>query len=120
LPYRHCSDGAGQIRHVDWLEQPLGIQADAHWADIQGHGSCFDVGAVATAVSVLVAMTRFRASAPSLAVSAQQSIALIYAKDGLAWEVDDATTARQVKQGVLFYNFSLDAHVPAGHLLRSV
>ena len=27
----------------------LGIQADAHWADIEGHGSCFDAGAVATA-----------------------------------------------------------------------
>ena len=24
---------------------------------------------------------------------------------------------RQVEQGVLFYNFSLDAHVPADHLL---
>src|SRR5271169_3159710 len=28
--------------------------------------------------------------------------------------------ARQVEQGVLFYNFSLDAHVPADHLLRSI
>ena len=27
---------------------------------------------------------------------------------------------RQVEQGVLFYNFSLDAHVPADHLLRSI
>ena len=27
---------------------------------------------------------------------------------------------RQVEQGALFYNFSLDAHVPADHLLRSV
>ena len=27
---------------------------------------------------------------------------------------------RQVEQGVLFYNFSLDGHVPADHLLRSV
>jgi len=27
----------------------FGIQADAHWADIEGHGSCFDAGAVATA-----------------------------------------------------------------------
>src|ERR1700691_2922276 len=27
---------------------------------------------------------------------------------------------RQIKQGVLFYNFSLDAHVPADHLLRSI
>ena len=25
---------------------------------------------------------------------------------------------RQIEQGVLFYNFSLDAHVPADHLLR--
>ena len=28
--------------------------------------------------------------------------------------------ARQVEQGVLFYNFSLDAHVPGDHLLRSI
>ena len=27
---------------------------------------------------------------------------------------------RQVEQGALFYNFSLDAHVPADHLLRAV
>ena len=27
---------------------------------------------------------------------------------------------RQVEQGALFYNFSLDDHVPADHLLRSV
>src|SRR5215213_11284190 len=27
---------------------------------------------------------------------------------------------RQVEQGALFYNFSLDRHVPADHLLRSV
>ena len=27
---------------------------------------------------------------------------------------------RQVEQGMLFYNFSLDAHVPADHLLRSI
>src|ERR1700683_1504817 len=28
--------------------------------------------------------------------------------------------SRQIEQGVLFYNFSLDAHVPADHLLRSI
>src|SRR5271168_3354736 len=28
--------------------------------------------------------------------------------------------SRQVEQGALFYNFSLDAHVPADHLLRSI
>jgi hypothetical protein len=27
---------------------------------------------------------------------------------------------RQIEQGVLFYNFSFDAHVPADHLLRSI
>src|SRR5688572_19403189 len=27
---------------------------------------------------------------------------------------------RQAEQGALFYNFSLDAHVPADHLLRSI
>ena len=27
---------------------------------------------------------------------------------------------RQVEQGALFYDFSLDAHVPADHLLRSI
>jgi hypothetical protein len=28
--------------------------------------------------------------------------------------------SRQVEQGALFYNFSIDAHVPADHLLRSI
>jgi hypothetical protein len=27
---------------------------------------------------------------------------------------------RRVEQGALFYNFSIDAHVPADHLLRSI
>ena len=27
---------------------------------------------------------------------------------------------RQVEQGALFYSFSLEAHVPADHLLRSI
>jgi hypothetical protein len=27
---------------------------------------------------------------------------------------------RQVEQGALFYNFSIDEHVPADHLLRSI
>jgi hypothetical protein len=27
---------------------------------------------------------------------------------------------RQVEQAALFYNFSLDAHVPAEHMLRSM
>ena len=27
---------------------------------------------------------------------------------------------RQIEQGALFYNFSLDSHVPADHLLRSI
>ena len=27
---------------------------------------------------------------------------------------------RQVEQGAMFYNFSLDGHVPADHLLRPV
>jgi hypothetical protein len=27
---------------------------------------------------------------------------------------------RQVTQGALFYEFSLEAHVPAGHMLRSI
>ena len=26
----------------------FGIQAHAHWADIEGHGSCFDAGVLAT------------------------------------------------------------------------
>ena len=50
-------------------------KTDAHWADIEGHGSCFDAGAVVPPrVSALVAMIRFRASAPSRVVSAQQLI----------------------------------------------
>jgi hypothetical protein len=28
--------------------------------------------------------------------------------------------SRQVEQGALFYEFSLDAHVPDDHLLRSI
>jgi hypothetical protein len=28
--------------------------------------------------------------------------------------------SRQVEHGALFYNFSIDAHVPVDHLLRSI
>jgi hypothetical protein len=28
--------------------------------------------------------------------------------------------SRQIEQGALFYNFSIDGHVPADHLLRAI
>jgi outer membrane immunogenic protein len=52
----------------------FGIQADAHWADIEGHGSCFDAGAVATAGLSFGCNDKVSNSAPSRVVSAQQLI----------------------------------------------
>ena len=65
----------------------LGIQADAHWADIQGHGSCFDAGAVATAGLSFACndkVSSFGTVTPR--VGAAIDHALIYAKGGWAWE----------------------------------
>ena len=73
----------------DWqIERAvLGIQADAHWADIQGHGSCFDAGAVATAGLSFACndkVSSFGTVTPR--VGAAIDHALIYAKGGWAWE----------------------------------
>ena len=62
----------------------FGIQGDAHWADIDGRGSCFDTGFSAV---VLAAMTRSRSfGAVTGRVGAAIDRALIYAKGGWAWE----------------------------------
>jgi len=56
----------------------LGVQADAHWADINGKGSCFDparVSAPPLSASATIAAPRYRASAASRAASAPRSTA---------------------------------------------
>jgi outer membrane immunogenic protein len=65
----------------------FGIQADAHWADIKGHGSCFDAGALGTA-GVSFACNGKVTSFGTVTgrVGAAVDRALIYAKGGWAWE----------------------------------
>jgi outer membrane immunogenic protein len=65
----------------------LGIQTDAHWADIEGHGSCFDAGAVATA-GISFACNDKVSSFGTVTGRAGAAVdhALIYTKGGWAWE----------------------------------
>ena len=66
----------GQIGGNWQVERAVfGIQADAHWADIEGHGSCFDAGAVATAGLSFACNDKVSASALSQAALARQLIA---------------------------------------------
>ena len=70
---------------VEWAV--FGIQADAHWADIEGHGSCFDAGAVATAGLSFGCNDKVSSFGTVTGrVGAAVDHALIYAKGGLAWE----------------------------------
>jgi outer membrane immunogenic protein len=65
----------------------FGIQADAHWADIEGHGSCFDGGAVSTAgISFACSdkVTSFGTITGRVGAAVER--ALIYTKGGWAWE----------------------------------
>jgi outer membrane immunogenic protein len=72
---------------VEWAV--LGIQADAHWADIEGHGSCFDAGAVATAGISFGCNDKVSSFGTVTGrVGAAVDRALIYAKGGWAWEFD--------------------------------
>ena len=65
----------------------FGIQADAHWADIEGHGSCFDAGAVATAGLSFGCNDKVSSFGTVTGrVGAAVDRALIYAKGGWAWE----------------------------------
>jgi outer membrane immunogenic protein len=65
----------------------FGIQADAHWADIEGHGSCFDAGAVATAGLSFGCNDKVSSFGTVTGrVGAAVDRALIYAKAGWAWE----------------------------------
>ena len=65
----------------------FGIQADAHWADIEGHGSCFDAGAVATAGISFACNDKVSSFGTVTGrVGAAVDHALIYAKGGWAWE----------------------------------
>jgi outer membrane immunogenic protein len=64
----------------------FGIQADAHWADIEGHGSCFDAGAVATAGISFGCNDKVSSFGTITGrVGAALDRALIYAKGGWAW-----------------------------------
>jgi len=65
----------------------LGIQADAHWADIEGHGSCFDAGALATAGISFACKDKVSSFGTVTGqIGAAVDRALIYAKGGWAWE----------------------------------
>jgi outer membrane immunogenic protein len=65
----------------------FGIQADAHWADIEGHGSCFDAGAVSTAGISFACSDKVTSFGTITGrVGAAVDRALIYAKGGWAWE----------------------------------
>ena len=76
---------------VEWAV--FGIQADAHWADIQGHGSCFDAGAVATAGISFGCNDKVSSFGTVTGrVGAALDRALIYAKGGLAWEFGQHST----------------------------
>lgn len=65
----------------------LGIQADAYWADIEGHGSCFDSGAFQTVGLSFACNDKVNAFGTVTGrVGAVVDRALIYAKGGWAWE----------------------------------
>ena len=78
----------GQIGGNWQVERAVfGIQADAHWADIEGHGSCFDAGAVATAGISFGCNDKVSSFGTITGrVGAALDRALIYAKGGWAWE----------------------------------
>ncbi len=64
----------------------LGLQTDAHWADIDGHGSCFDAGALATAGVSFPCNDKITSFGTVTGrVGAAVDRALIYAKGGWAW-----------------------------------
>lgn len=65
----------------------FGIQADAHWADIEGHGSCFDSGAFSTVGLSFGCNDKVNSFGTVTGrVGAAVDRALIYAKGGWAWE----------------------------------
>jgi outer membrane immunogenic protein len=78
----------GQIGGNWQIERAVfGIQADAHWADIEGHGSCFDAGAVATAGLSFGCNDKVSSFGTVTGrIGAAVDRALIYAKGGWAWE----------------------------------
>jgi outer membrane immunogenic protein len=78
----------GQIGGNWQIERAVfGIQADAHWADINGHGSCFDAGAVATSGISFACNDKVSSFGTVTGrVGAAVDHALIYAKGGWAWE----------------------------------
>jgi outer membrane immunogenic protein len=83
----------GQIGGNWQVERAVfGIQADAHWADIEGHGSCFDAGAVATAGLSFACNDKVSSFGTVTGrVGAAVDHALIYAKGGWAWEFGQHT-----------------------------
>jgi outer membrane immunogenic protein len=83
----------GQIGGNWQVERAVfGIQADAHWADIEGHGSCFDAGAVATAGLSFACNDKVSSFGTITGrVGAAVDRALIYAKGGWAWEFGQHT-----------------------------
>ena len=76
---KNCSDNRGHL-------------SDAHWADINGHGSCFDAGALGTAGVSFACNSKVTSFGTVTGrVGAAVDRALLYAKGGLAWERSDYT-----------------------------
>jgi outer membrane immunogenic protein len=97
----------------------LGIQADAHWADINGRGSCFDAGALNTAGLSFACndkITSFGSVTGRVGAAADR--ALIYAKGGWAWEHGQHRAAPTVPFDVMGMNDPL-ASITAVNASRS-
>ena len=71
----------------------FGVQADAHWADINGHGSCFDPGSGLGNIVFPNTSVNYNCEAKVTSfgsitgrIGGAVDRALIYAKGGWAWE----------------------------------
>jgi outer membrane immunogenic protein len=88
----------------------FGIQADAHWADIEGRGSCFDAGAVSTAGISFACSDKVTSFGTITGrVGAAVDRALIYAKGGWAWENGQQTVNPSAPFNVMGGNNPLES-----------
>jgi outer membrane immunogenic protein len=88
----------------------FGIQADAHWADITGNGSCFDGGALGTAGVSFACSDKVRSFGTVTGrVGAAVDRALIYAKGGWAWENGQLSVTPSAPFNVMGGNNALES-----------
>jgi outer membrane immunogenic protein len=88
----------------------FGIQADAHWADITGNGSCFDGGATSTAGISFGCNDKVRSFGTITGrVGAAVDRALIYAKGGWAWENGQLSVTPSAPFNVMGVNNALES-----------